>query len=125
VTQVAVLKNRIQEAKGMPADSLKIVYKGKTVTNEDTIEKLGIKETDFLVVMAQVQVCLKSRRNLSLNQRKKQNQSLPNRKKRWKLKLLSQKLPSQLQLPTSPASLRPILMNSCRWDSPETNALRL
>jgi len=42
----------------MPADTLKIVYKGKTVTNEDSIEKLGIKETDFIVVMAQVQVPL-------------------------------------------------------------------
>jgi len=38
----------------MPADSLKIVFKGKTVNNEDTIEKLGIKETDFIVVMSQV-----------------------------------------------------------------------
>ena len=31
-----------------------MVFKGKTVNNEDTIEKLGIKETDFLVVMGQV-----------------------------------------------------------------------
>lgn len=42
----------------MPADSLKIVFKGKTVANEDTIEKLAIKETDFIVVMTQVQVTL-------------------------------------------------------------------
>ena len=53
-TKVATLKNKIQEAKSMPADSLKIVFKGKTVNNEDTIEKLGIKETDFIVVMSQV-----------------------------------------------------------------------
>lgn len=38
----------------MPADTLKIVFKGKTASNEDTIEKLAIKETDFIVVMAQV-----------------------------------------------------------------------
>lgn len=38
----------------MPADSLKIVFKGKTVNNQDTIEKLAIKETDFIVVMSQV-----------------------------------------------------------------------
>jgi hypothetical protein len=38
----------------MPADSLKVVFKGKTVNNEDTIEKLAIKETDFIVVMSQV-----------------------------------------------------------------------
>jgi hypothetical protein len=33
---------------------LKLVFKGKTVINDDTILKLGIKETDFLVVMTQV-----------------------------------------------------------------------
>ena len=38
----------------MPAESLKIVFKGKTVNNQDTIEKLAIKETDFIVVMSQV-----------------------------------------------------------------------
>jgi hypothetical protein len=40
---VLTLKNKIQEQKGLPADSLKIVYKGKTINNEDEIEKLGIK----------------------------------------------------------------------------------
>lgn len=49
-----MLKNKIQEAKGMAADSLKIVFKGKTVNAEETVEKLGVKETDFMVVMAQV-----------------------------------------------------------------------
>jgi hypothetical protein len=38
----------------MQADSLKIVFKGKTVNNEDTIATLGIKDTDFFVVMNQV-----------------------------------------------------------------------
>ena len=57
VIQVATLKNKIQEAKNLPAESLKIVFKGKTIANnEDTIEKLGIKETDFLVIMSQIAV---------------------------------------------------------------------
>lgn len=38
----------------MPAESLKIVFKGKTVNNEDSIVQLGIKDTDFIVVMSQV-----------------------------------------------------------------------
>ena len=54
---MATLKNKIQEAKNLPAESLKIVFKGKTIANnEDTIEKLGIKETDFLVIMSQIAV---------------------------------------------------------------------
>jgi hypothetical protein len=39
----------------LQADSLKIVFKGKSVNNEDTIGTLGLKETDFFVVMNQVQ----------------------------------------------------------------------
>lgn len=34
---VQTVKTKIQEAKALPADSLKIVFKGKTVNNEDTI----------------------------------------------------------------------------------------
>ena len=41
--QILIVKGKIQESKGLPADTLKIVFKGKTVNNEDTIEKLAIK----------------------------------------------------------------------------------
>jgi hypothetical protein len=34
---VIALKAKIQETKNIPADSLKIVFKGKTINNEDTI----------------------------------------------------------------------------------------
>ena len=51
---VNVLKTKIQEVKGMPAETLKVVFKGKTLNNEDSIEKIGIKDTDFVVCMNQV-----------------------------------------------------------------------
>ncbi len=38
----------------MPAETLKVVFKGKTLNNEDSIEKIGIKDTDFVVCMNQV-----------------------------------------------------------------------
>ena len=73
------LRNKIEEAKGLPAASLKIVYKGKTVTNnENTIEELGIKETDFLVVMSQVAVNMNEFRSQS-NPRKRKSRK--NRRK--------------------------------------------
>ena len=49
-----MLKNKIQEAKGMSAETLKVVFKGKTLNNEDSVEKIGIKDTDFVVCMNQV-----------------------------------------------------------------------
>lgn len=38
----------------MSADTLKVVFKGKTLNSDDTIEKIGIKDTDFVVCMNQV-----------------------------------------------------------------------
>ena len=38
----------------MSAETLKVVFKGKTLINEDTVEKIGIKDTDFVVCMNQV-----------------------------------------------------------------------
>lgn len=78
----------------MPADTLKIVFKGKTVANEDTIEKLAIKETDFIVVMAQVAVSNQLRRNRSQslkNKPKSNSQSRRKRKKRRKRSLRKRK----------------------------------
>jgi len=74
---VTHLKAKIQQAKNIPADSLKIVYKGKTINNEDTIEKIGIKETDFLVVMSQIQVDIVLNRSRSQNLRKMLKYKLP------------------------------------------------
>jgi uncharacterized ubiquitin-like protein YukD len=51
---VTVLKAKIQEIKGMSADTLKVVFKGKTLNGDDSVEKIGIKDTDFVVCMNQV-----------------------------------------------------------------------
>ena len=80
--QVQVLKAKIQETKGLPADTLKIVFKGKTVANEDTIEKLAIKETDFIVVMAQVAVTFTLSRNPPPRPKRRPSPKPQNRKRR-------------------------------------------
>lgn len=41
----------MKEAKGMDIDAQKIIFKGKTTTNTDIINAIGIKENDFLVLM--------------------------------------------------------------------------
>lgn len=38
----------------MSADTLKVVFKGKTLNGDDSVEKIGIKDTDFVVCMNQV-----------------------------------------------------------------------
>jgi hypothetical protein len=76
------LKEKVKTEKGFPIESQKIIFKGKTTNNEDTIEKLGIKETDFLVVMSQIQVVSFLCRNP--NQRRK-------KKSQWTLKSLSKR----------------------------------
>lgn len=114
------MKTKIQEAKGLPADSLKIVFKGKTVANEDTIEKLAIKETDFIVVMTQVQVTFVScrSRNLSPRKRSSLNQS------KWKQRRRKYQNQKRRRKPRSQHSLsllQPItkqrFKNLCRWVS--------
>jgi hypothetical protein len=50
------LKTKIKNQKGFEVDSQKIVFKGKSTTNTDDLEKLGVKEGDFLVVMTVVKV---------------------------------------------------------------------
>ena len=108
----------------MPADTLKIVYKGKTVTNEDTIEKLGIKETDFIVVMAQVQVHQPICRNRSLSLRKRPNKRHPRNNLNNKLK---NRKPKKYRIKSNrilqPVTLRTKLklLSLWAWDSPETS----
>lgn len=44
---------------------MKLIFKGKTTSNDEQLQKLGLKETDFLVLMNQVAVALPLFRNPS------------------------------------------------------------
>ncbi|KAL1725217.1 hypothetical protein EV714DRAFT_256037 [Schizophyllum commune] len=48
---VGVLKQKISDAYGHPVASQKIIYSGKILPDDKTIESCGIKEKDFLVLM--------------------------------------------------------------------------
>ncbi|KAJ6586848.1 hypothetical protein DFH09DRAFT_236068 [Mycena vulgaris] len=48
---VAVLKEKIQDAQGHPTAIQKIIYSGKVLADDKTVESCGIKEKDFLVLM--------------------------------------------------------------------------
>jgi len=48
---VAALKAKIQELQGHPVAVQKIIYSGKILTDDKTIDSCGIKEKDFLVLM--------------------------------------------------------------------------
>ncbi|KAG6334630.1 hypothetical protein ID866_4456 [Astraeus odoratus] len=48
---IGVLKGKIEESQGHPAANQKIIYSGKILVDEKTIESCGIKENDFLVLM--------------------------------------------------------------------------
>ncbi|KAJ6475293.1 hypothetical protein C8R47DRAFT_696231 [Mycena vitilis] len=48
---VAVLKSKIQDAQGHPTAIQKIIYSGKVLPDDKTVESCGIKEKDFLVLM--------------------------------------------------------------------------
>ncbi|TFK44640.1 hypothetical protein BDQ12DRAFT_702061 [Crucibulum laeve] len=48
---VGDLKSKIQESQGHPAGVQKIIYSGKILADDKTIESCGIKEKDFLVLM--------------------------------------------------------------------------
>ena len=54
--QVLDLKNKIKELKGYEIESQKIVFKGKATNNADELEKIGVKEGDFLVIMTLAKV---------------------------------------------------------------------
>lgn len=45
------MKDKIKAAKGFDVDAQKLVYKGKSTGNAETLEALGVKESDFMVVM--------------------------------------------------------------------------
>ncbi|RDB16982.1 UV excision repair protein rhp23 [Hypsizygus marmoreus] len=48
---IAVLKNKIQESQGHPVASQKIIYAGKILADDKSVESCGIKEKDFMVLM--------------------------------------------------------------------------
>lgn len=45
------MKTKIKDQKGFDVEAQKLVFKGKNTVNGETIETLGIKEGDFMVVM--------------------------------------------------------------------------
>jgi len=45
------LKEKIQEQQGHPVESQKIIYSGKVLSDDKTVESCNIKEKDFLVLM--------------------------------------------------------------------------
>lgn len=49
--QVQDIKEKVKAEKGIDVESQKIIFKGKTTTNADVIQTIGIKENDFLVLM--------------------------------------------------------------------------
>ncbi|KJA19979.1 hypothetical protein HYPSUDRAFT_43885 [Hypholoma sublateritium FD-334 SS-4] len=48
---IADLKAKIQQSQGHPVASQKIIYSGKILTDDKTVESCGFKEKDFLVLM--------------------------------------------------------------------------
>lgn len=56
LTKILDVKNKIKEQKAFEVDAQKLVFKGKNTVNTETLEGLGIKEGDFMVVMVTVKV---------------------------------------------------------------------
>ncbi|CAE7226093.1 unnamed protein product [Rhizoctonia solani] len=48
---VLQLKEKVKDAQGHQVEHQKLIYSGKILTDDKTVESLGIKEKDFLVVM--------------------------------------------------------------------------
>lgn len=49
--KIASVKEQIQESQGHAVDLQKLIFSGKILDNDKTIEEYGIQEKDFLVVM--------------------------------------------------------------------------
>ena len=77
---------------------MKIIFKGKTTKDDESLEKLGLKETDFLVVMSQVSVSQLLRRN-----------HLPSPKLKKRKRPLNLNL--NKNLPTNPQKRRKMVFN--------------
>lgn len=48
---VGTLKTKIEAAHGYPASTQKVIYSGKILSDDKTIESCGVKEKDFFVLM--------------------------------------------------------------------------
>ncbi|KAJ2778800.1 UV excision repair protein rad23 [Coemansia interrupta] len=48
---IGQVKQKVEESQGYPADTQKLIFSGKILTNEQTIEEIKITEKDFMVVM--------------------------------------------------------------------------
>ncbi|KAJ2382214.1 UV excision repair protein RAD23 B, partial [Coemansia sp. RSA 2603] len=45
------VKHKVEESQGYPAETQKLIFSGKILTNEQTIGEINITEKDFMVVM--------------------------------------------------------------------------
>ncbi|KAJ2359496.1 UV excision repair protein rad23 [Coemansia sp. RSA 2618] len=48
---IKTVKAKVEESQGFPADTQKLVFSGKILKDDQTIEEIKIKESDFMVVM--------------------------------------------------------------------------
>lgn len=51
------LKEKISEKDGHPSESLRLVYKGKLLTNEYSLKEYGIKATETLYLLREAKKC--------------------------------------------------------------------
>ena len=103
------------------------MFKGKATTNTDELDKLGVKEGDFLVVMTTVKVLsslISRNQNLKRNKKKNKKPPKPNnsnlnpQNNKKNLKPSPNQNHNQNPPKTNPA--KQLLQNLCRWASPET-----
>ncbi len=105
---------------------MKLIFKGKTTSNDEELQKLGLKETDFLVVMNQVAVALLSPRNHSRNPKLKPTPPRPSSRSqsRNRKNQKNSLRKNQSRRICLPASLqRHKSMNSWAWVSLGSSAL--
>ncbi|KAJ1878554.1 UV excision repair protein rad23 [Coemansia sp. RSA 1722] len=48
---IEVVKQKVEKEQGFPASTQKLIFSGKILTNEQTVEEIKITENDFMVVM--------------------------------------------------------------------------
>jgi len=129
------LKNKIKDQKGFDVESQKIVFKGKATTNTDELDKLGVKEGDFLVVMTTVKVlALSNKRNPNIKRNKKSDNNPKKNKQNHKFqnKRINHKQNhhnsnSNNNNHNNNNKIKPvnaILVNLCQWDSQEIRLSR-
>ena len=48
---IASVKNTIEKEQGHPVSSQKLIYSGRILVDENTVESYSVKENDFFVLM--------------------------------------------------------------------------